>query len=108
MVDKPLPGDIEDPGRIFETSPIGGGEAEKGGLAVPTQQFSTFMKPGTPMEKESLHILAKQIIPIFLPEQAVSVLSTQTASPKQTAEAYVEKYPFLKGYFLQLLPDLKA
>jgi hypothetical protein len=50
MVDKPLPGDIEDPGRIFETTPIGGGEAEKGGLAVPTQQFSSFMKPGTPME----------------------------------------------------------
>jgi hypothetical protein len=50
MVDKPLPGDLEDPGRIFETIPIGGGEAEKGGMAVPTQQFSTFMKAGTPME----------------------------------------------------------
>jgi hypothetical protein len=48
MVD--LPGDIEDPGRIFGTTPIGGGEAEKGGLAVPTQQFSTLMKQGTPME----------------------------------------------------------
>jgi len=50
MVDIDLPGDVEDPGRIFETTPIGGGAAEKGGLTVPTQQFSTFMKPGTPME----------------------------------------------------------
>jgi hypothetical protein len=50
MVDKPIPKDIEDPGRIFETTPIGGGESEKGGLAVPTQQFSAFMKPGNPME----------------------------------------------------------
>ncbi len=48
MVD--LPGDVEDPGRIFETTPVGGGAAEKGGLTVPTQQFSTFMKQGTPME----------------------------------------------------------
>jgi hypothetical protein len=48
MVD--LPGDVEDPGRIFETTPVSGGAAEKGGLAVPTQQFSAFMKPGTPME----------------------------------------------------------
>jgi len=50
MVDKPLPGDLEDPGRIYETIPVGGGAAEKGGLAVPTQQFSTLMKQGTPME----------------------------------------------------------
>jgi hypothetical protein len=50
MVDKPLPGGLEDPGRIFETSPIGSSASEKEGLAVPTQQFSSFMKQGTPME----------------------------------------------------------
>src|SRR3984885_11345633 len=50
MVDKPMPSDIEDPGRIFESTPIGGGESEKGGLAVPTQQFSSLMKAGNPME----------------------------------------------------------
>jgi hypothetical protein len=49
MVDTPLPADIEDPGRVFGATPIEGGAAEKGGLAVPTQQFSTFMKTGTPM-----------------------------------------------------------
>jgi hypothetical protein len=48
MVD--LPKDIEDPGRIFATAPIGGEATEAGNLAVPTQQFSTFMKPSTPME----------------------------------------------------------
>jgi hypothetical protein len=51
MVDDTLlPGDIEDPGRIFATTPIGGSAAEKSGLAVPTQQFSSLMKTGTPME----------------------------------------------------------
>lgn len=48
--DKQFPSDIEDPGRIFATTPIPGSEAEKPGLAVPTQQFSTFMKQGSPME----------------------------------------------------------
>jgi hypothetical protein len=45
-----LPAGLQDPGRIFETAPIPGSAAEKGGVTVPTQQFSTFMKPGTPME----------------------------------------------------------
>ena len=49
MVDKPLPGDIEDPGRVFEAPRIGEGAGERG-VTVPTQQFSTFMKAGTPME----------------------------------------------------------
>lgn len=50
VADKEFPSDIEDPGRIFATTPIPGSETEKPGLAVPTQQFATFMKPGTPME----------------------------------------------------------
>ncbi|MBS0605025.1 MAG: hypothetical protein JSS60_08355 [Verrucomicrobia bacterium] len=44
MVDKALPGDVEDPGRIFPTKAIEAGEKE--GMAVPTQSFSAFMKPG--------------------------------------------------------------
>ena len=39
MVDKPLPGDIEDPGRIFETIPIGGGEAKKAARLSPRSNF---------------------------------------------------------------------
>ncbi|MGC1877751.1 MAG: hypothetical protein WA678_00065 [Rhabdochlamydiaceae bacterium] len=50
MGGKVLPGDIEDPGRIFAANPVGEGAAEKGGLSVPTQQFSSFMKVGSPME----------------------------------------------------------
>ena len=50
MTGKEFPGDIEDPGRIFATAPIPGSAAERGGMAVPTQQFSSLMKSGTPME----------------------------------------------------------
>ena len=45
MVDSPLPSDLEDPGRVFSTKPIGAGEKE--GLSVPTQAFSSLMEKGT-------------------------------------------------------------
>lgn len=50
MVDKAMPGDIEDAGRIFPTKAIGE-SGEKEGLAAPTQNFAAFMKQGgSPME----------------------------------------------------------
>lgn len=50
MVDKALPSDIEDPGKIFASEPIGASGKES--LAVPTQSFSSFMQKGatSPME----------------------------------------------------------
>lgn len=45
MVDKALPGDIEDPGQIFPTKAIESGGKE--GTSVPTQAFSSFMNQGT-------------------------------------------------------------
>ncbi len=44
MVDSPLPSDLEDPGRVFSTKPIGTGEQES--LSVPTQAFSNLMEKG--------------------------------------------------------------
>lgn len=50
MVDKAIPGDVEDPGRVFSTESIGSSGKES--LAVPNQSFSSFMQKGaaTPME----------------------------------------------------------
>jgi hypothetical protein len=45
MVDQAMPGDLEDPGRIFPTTSIGSGGKE--GLSVPTQPFSSFMGQST-------------------------------------------------------------
>jgi hypothetical protein len=49
MVDTTLPGDIEDPGRIFPTEAVGAGGKES--LSVPTQPFSSLMQqaPASPM-----------------------------------------------------------
>jgi hypothetical protein len=49
MVDKILPDDVEDPGRVFPSEAIGAGGKES--LAVPTQPFSSFMQqgPASPM-----------------------------------------------------------
>jgi hypothetical protein len=44
MVDKALPGDLEDPGRIFASEAIDAGGKES--LSVPTQSFSSFMQQG--------------------------------------------------------------
>ncbi len=44
MVDTTLPGDVEDPGRIFAAEPVGTGEKES--LHMPTQPFSSFMQQG--------------------------------------------------------------
>lgn len=44
MVDTTLPGDVEDPGRIFPTQAIGTGGKES--MAVPTQPFASLMQQG--------------------------------------------------------------
>lgn len=46
MTNKILPDDVEDPGRVFGTQPIGAGGAKEG-MTAPTQSFSTLMQqPG--------------------------------------------------------------
>ncbi len=57
-------------------------------------------------KKETLHALAKQIVPLFLPAEA-SIPNVFSDSYKALAAAYLEQYPFLKGYFLLLIPDLR-
>lgn len=57
-------------------------------------------------KKETLHALAKQMVPLFLPEEA-AVPAVNHDSYKGLAAAYVEKYPLLKGCFLLLIPDLR-
>lgn len=44
MVDTTLPGDIEDPGRVFPTEPVGTGEKESLKMPTSTQPFSNFMQ----------------------------------------------------------------
>jgi hypothetical protein len=44
MVDKVLPDDVEDPGRVFPSEAVGAGGKES--LKVPTQPFSSFMQQG--------------------------------------------------------------
>jgi hypothetical protein len=52
MVDKILPDDLEDPGRVFPTEKVGTGEKESLRTASATQPFSSFMQKGvaSPME----------------------------------------------------------
>jgi hypothetical protein len=53
MVDKVLPSDIEDPGKVFATKAIGAGDKEGLATPTPTQSFSSFMKQGTPSPMEA-------------------------------------------------------
>ena len=46
MVDPNLPADISDVDKLFATSPVSAGAGEEGALSLPTQPFSTYMKPG--------------------------------------------------------------
>jgi hypothetical protein len=53
MVDKPIPADIDDPGRVFGTEAIGAGGKESFATPTPTQSFASFMKQGGPSPLEA-------------------------------------------------------
>jgi hypothetical protein len=57
-------------------------------------------------KKCTLHALAKKIVPLFRPEEAAAP-TVSTDSFEALGAAYVEKYPFLKWYFLLMIPHLR-
>ncbi|MEN9344153.1 MAG: hypothetical protein RLZZ453_940 [Chlamydiota bacterium] len=96
MTDPVLPGDIEDPGRIFAPKPIGPGDQQK--MPMSSQPFSSYMKAAKAPEAQS----SQQISPLAMMQGSAPHVTTPNP------DALLQQVGKLQATSLQLQNHLKT